>query len=143
MAFVLVQFDLRQYSWKLVRNTTENKFNQKKKTTPKQSKKGNKEKTTCRQLKDSLATRDLIHVSDGFSINLLGGTFFLGEMIFLRSASSLSSLCGLFCGSSWGGSIATAKTHRFEEDLVGFLKWILRGIEEKENVKEMSDGFVK
>ena len=38
---------------------------------------------------------------------------------------------------------ATAKTRRFEEDLVGFLKWILRGIGEKEDVKEMSDSFVK
>lgn len=36
----------------------------------------------------------------GLSMYLLGGTLFLGDMTFLRSASSLRSLCGLFWGSS-------------------------------------------
>lgn len=72
-------------------------------------------------------------------MNLFGGIFFFGEVIFFLSASSLRSLWGLFWGSSCG-STATAKTLKFLE-ILGVLRWIWMGIGEKENEKEMSDNF--
>ena len=82
---------------------------------------------------------NLLSSNGGLSTNLLGGTFFFGEVALLRSESSLRSLWGLFLGSSFCGSTATAKIWRFGE--VGFvnlgvLVWIWMGKGEKEDEKE-------
>lgn len=73
-------------------------------------------------------------------MNRFGGTFFFGDVTFFLSASSLRSLCGLFCGCSCCGSIATARIRKFREvGLVSFrvLGQIWRGNGEIEEEKEM------
>lgn len=72
-------------------------------------------------------------------MNLLGGTFFFGEVALLRSASSFRSLCGLFLGSSCCGSTATAEMRTFRHlglvNLWGFV-WVWMGKGEKEDEEE-------
>lgn len=72
-------------------------------------------------------------------MNLLGGTFFFGEVALLRSASSLRSLCGLFWGSSCCGSTATAVIRSFCHlglvNLQGFV-CACKGKGEKEDEEE-------
>ena len=72
-------------------------------------------------------------------MNLFGGTFFLGPVAFLRWASSFRSLCGLFLGSSCGGSIATAKMRR----VLGFdsFWWSWSGKGERDEENEISESF--
>jgi len=83
----------------------------------------------------------LLSSSGGLSMNLLGGILFFGDVVFLRSASSLRSLWGLFLGSSCG-SIATAKTPRFCRVLWWGLRYLIwRGKGAQEDEKEMSDIF--
>lgn len=77
----------------------------------------------------------------GFSMNLFGGAFFFGVTTFFRSWSSLSSLRGLFWGSSLE-SATTAKILKFEGlgvDILGSLSWIREGNGESEAEKEISN----
>lgn len=83
---------------------------------------------------------NLLSSNGGFRMNLFGGILFFGETTFLRSASSLRSLWGLFWGSSCGSN-ATARIRNFGEvgvEIWGVLRWVWKGKGEKEDEKERS-----
>lgn len=100
--------------------------------------KGNDLRDNCGLLRNLRA--NLASSNGGFRMNLLGGNFFFGDVIFLRSASSLRSLWGLFWGSSLG-STATARMRNFSDVgfvLLEFLRSIWSGNGENEDEKERS-----